>query len=140
MTRKAKSAKRIEPVFGDDRGGMLNLRPSARDRAAAPAAKKSAPQSKKAPAKSRQKTASQKSAKKPARRKTGRTGKGGGGRRPSSRKRNFRSRMGAGAARFMKRAFYWGCVLGIWAGIFVVGFVGYYAAYLPPTSEWKVPA
>ncbi len=48
--------------------------------------------------------------------------------------------MGAGAARFVKRAFYWGCVLGIWAGIFAVGFIGYYAAYLPPTSEWKVPA
>ncbi|WP_417678068.1 transglycosylase domain-containing protein [Roseibium sp.] len=142
MTRKAKSAKRIEPIFGDDRGGMLNLRPSARDRAAAPAAKKSAPKPKKAPAKSRQKAASQKSAnQKPARRTGAKTRKGGGGgRRSSSRKRNFRSRMGAGAARFMKRAFYWGCVLGIWAGIFAVGFIGYYAAYLPPTSEWKVPA
>ncbi len=142
MTRKAKSAKRIEPIFGDDRGGMLNLRPSARDRAAAPAAKKSAPKPKKAPAKSRQKAASQKSAnQKPARRTGAKTRKGGGGgRRSSSRKRNFRSRLGAGAARFMKRAFYWGCVLGIWAGIFAVGFIGYYAAYLPPTSEWKVPA
>jgi len=140
MTRKAKSAKRIEPVFGEDRGGLLNLRPSARDRAAAPAAKKSAPQSKKAPAKSRQKTAGQKSAnRKPAGRKSGKARKGGGRRGPS-RKRNFRSRVGTGIARLMKRGFYWGCVLGIWAGIFAVGFIGYYAAYLPPTSEWKVPA
>ncbi|WP_346912002.1 PBP1A family penicillin-binding protein [uncultured Roseibium sp.] len=141
MTRKAKSAKRIEPIFGDDRGGMLNLRPSARDRAAAPSAKKTAPKPKKAPAKSSQKAANQKPAgRKPAGRKPATGRKGGGSRRSSSRKRNFRSRMGAGTARFFKRAFYWSCVLGIWAGIFAVGFIAYYAAYLPPTSEWKVPA
>lgn len=31
-------------------------------------------------------------------------------------------------------------VLGIWGTIAVVCLVGYYAAFLPPTSEWQVPA
>ncbi len=42
--------------------------------------------------------------------------------------------------RLTKRLFYWGMVLGVWGAVVVVGVLTYYAAHLPPTSEWKVPA
>ncbi len=130
MARKAKRTKRIEPVMGDDGGKKLDLRPSARDRSAAPASKKPGPKSRKSPAKSKAKS----TAKKPAR-KSG----GGKGRGPSSRKKSAKARKGSWATWLVKRTVYWGSVLSIWAGIIVVGIIGYYAAYLPPTSEWKVP-
>lgn len=130
MTGKAKRARRIEPVFEDERGGTLDLRPSARDRVAASPNKNSAPKPKKAAVKSGQKSASRKKTK----------GRGGGrGRGPSSRKKASRSRAVSAFGQLMKRSIYWGAVLGIWAGIIVIGIVGYYAAFLPPTSEWKVP-
>lgn len=44
-----------------------------------------------------------------------------------------------GLGRLLRRLVYWSFVLGIWAGIGLVGLVVYYAAWLPPTSEWKVP-
>ncbi|WP_208976238.1 transglycosylase domain-containing protein [Polycladidibacter stylochi] len=34
---------------------------------------------------------------------------------------------------------YWGLVLGLWGGITVAGILLYYAAHLPPASEWAVP-
>ncbi|WP_425483791.1 transglycosylase domain-containing protein [Hongsoonwoonella zoysiae] len=38
-----------------------------------------------------------------------------------------------------KRTVYWGLVAGLWAFIGFVGVMGYYAAHLPPPSEWEVP-
>ena len=34
---------------------------------------------------------------------------------------------------------YWGLVLGLWCGIVVVGIVGYYAAQLPQSADWRIP-
>uniref|UniRef100_UPI003BAC9683 transglycosylase domain-containing protein n=1 Tax=Stappia sp. TaxID=1870903 RepID=UPI003BAC9683 len=65
----------------------------------------------------------------PARRGKGRSrsGRGGGsGRR-------------GGIVGGLRRLLYWGFVLCIWGGIGLVGVLAYYAAWLPPTSEWKVP-
>ena len=41
--------------------------------------------------------------------------------------------------RFCKFSFYWGTVLGLWACVVVAGILAYYAAHLPPASEWAVP-
>ncbi|WP_310621890.1 transglycosylase domain-containing protein [Flexibacterium corallicola] len=41
--------------------------------------------------------------------------------------------------RIFRFAAYWSLVLGIWAFIFVSGLLVYYAAHLPPASEWAVP-
>lgn len=117
--------------MGDDNGSKLDVRPSARDRASAPSSRKSAPKKRKAPAKSKVKSTSRKS--------NGRRG-GGKGRGPSSRKKSAKARKGGSWASWLvRRTVYWGCVLGIWVGIAAIGVIGYYAAYLPPTSEWKVP-
>jgi penicillin-binding protein 1A len=35
--------------------------------------------------------------------------------------------------------FYWGLVLGLWAGIASICLLGFYAAQLPQSSTWKVP-
>ena len=34
---------------------------------------------------------------------------------------------------------YWGLVLGLWSGIFLVGLFGYYAAKLPSANDWAIP-
>ncbi|AXS38947.1 PBP1A family penicillin-binding protein [Breoghania sp. L-A4] len=57
---------------------------------------------------------------------------------PSGRKRGAaksRGRLG----RLLKRTAYWSVVLGIWGIITVAGVLAYYAAHLPPSSEWRVP-
>ena len=64
-------------------------------------------------------------------------GKGGG--RKGGRGKSRAKRQGGGISRLLKRGLYWGFVLCIWGGIAGVGVLIYYAAYLPPTSEWKVP-
>lgn len=151
MTRRAKHASRIEPVFDGDDGAKLDLRPSARDRvAASPGTRakaapkstkpKAAPKKKKAPAKSKAKATTTK-AKTPAARSggAGGGGKGGKGKGRSKRKKSARSGVLSLLGWLMKRSLYWGSVLGIWAGIAAIGIIGYYAAFLPPTSEWKVP-
>ncbi|MBC00219.1 MAG: penicillin-binding protein [Rhodobacteraceae bacterium] len=69
-------------------------------------------------------------------------GSGGGSRRKTGsarkRTRSARARRG-GLGGFLRRIAYWSVVLCIWGGIAGIGVLGYYAAYLPPTSEWKVP-
>eukprot|EP00873_Tetraselmis_striata_P024998 jgi/Tetstr1/445262/TSEL_033060.t1 len=69
-------------------------------------------------------------------------GSGGGSRRKTGsarkRTRSTRARRG-GLGGFLRRVAYWSVVLCIWGGIAGIGVLGYYAAYLPPTSEWKVP-
>ncbi|WP_209002022.1 transglycosylase domain-containing protein [Stappia albiluteola] len=67
----------------------------------------------------------------PARRKSAKSRRGKGGRK----RRGGNSRL----LRFVKRGAYWSAVLGIWGIVVVAGVLGYYAAHLPPTSEWAVP-
>src|SRR5690606_31397842 len=38
------------------------------------------------------------------------------------------------------RIVYWGAVLGLWGVVALGGLVAYYAADMPPTSDWAVPA
>ncbi|MEJ8475001.1 transglycosylase domain-containing protein [Roseibium algae] len=123
--------QRIEPKFENEAPpSSLDLRVTQRDRSSKPAAKK--------PRKKTSKPSPKAAAKTQSRRQPPRSGKGrGGGTRKGGRKSTNRAQ--AWPIRLLKRALYWGCVLGIWGGIFVVGILGYYAAYLPPTSEWQVP-
>jgi len=140
MARKAARKQRIEPRFEDGYDpSALDLRPSQRDRPSTPTAKKP------------RKKAAKPATKAAARRKTtaknagGGSGRGTGGGKPRnptrkrSRKTTARKRSGSWITRLMRRGLYWGCVLGIWGVVFAVGILGYYAAYLPPTSEWQVP-
>nr|WP_051242075.1 penicillin-binding protein 1A [Stappia stellulata] len=82
--------------------------------------------------------------KKPARSASAKRGSGTGGgkgrKRGSTgrRPKSARTRRG-GLGGLLRRAVYWSVVLCIWGGIAGIGVLGYYAAYLPPTSEWKVP-
>ncbi len=41
--------------------------------------------------------------------------------------------------RVIGKLFYWGIVLGVWAGIAVAGIVIYYAVQLPASDSWAVP-
>ncbi|SDU44374.1 transglycosylase domain-containing protein [Stappia sp. ES.058] len=69
-------------------------------------------------------------------------GPGGGkrGKTGSARQRTKSARVRRGGlVGFLRRIVYWSFVLCIWGGIAGIGVLGYYAAYLPPTSEWKVP-
>jgi penicillin-binding protein 1A len=69
------------------------------------------------------------------------SGSGGNDRRPRGGKRKTarKTRARGGLARGLRRLVYWGFVLCLWGGIGLAGVLVYYAAYLPPTSEWKVP-
>ncbi|TYC54070.1 penicillin-binding protein [Rhodobacterales bacterium] len=144
MAPQAKGRRRIEPTFGKATGSLLDLRLSPQDRPSAPSSKSgSKPKSRKAP---KAGTSKKPATKKPSRsqRGTGKSGSGGrgGGRSGAKRRksRKARSRAPTAFGRFLKRGVYWTAVLGIWSVIGVVCIVGYYAAYLPPTSEWQVPA
>ncbi|WP_417667897.1 transglycosylase domain-containing protein [Roseibium sp.] len=131
MARKPARKQRIEPRFEDeDKASSLDLRPDHRDRATAPPAKRA----RKKPAKSRAKNTSQR--KTTSGRQGGRGRGGGSGRR--SRK-TAPKRSGSWLGWLARRGLYWGSVLGIWGGIFAIGILAYYAAFLPPTSEWQVP-
>jgi len=113
MARKRRDARRIEPVFsGSDK---LNLRLSDQDRTTGPGGKK-------------------KAAKAPAKGSAGRKKPG----RPASRRGKKPARPGL-LVRTVKRAAYWSAVAGIWVVIGFGGLMAYYAAYLPQTSEWRVP-
>ncbi|ADZ68468.1 transglycosylase domain-containing protein [Polymorphum gilvum] len=121
MAQRRKGGQRIEPTFGSGLGALVDVRPSTRDRVAAPGGgrKKAATSGKPPAADSR-----------PAPRRRGK------GRRGAKAQR----RSGSWLARTLRRGVYWGAVLGIWGVILAVGILGYYAAHLPPTSEWQVPA
>jgi len=148
MAPKAKRQPRIEPTFGTSGSSLLDLRLGPQDRAAAPASRNSGKSSGKGSGKAKSgKTSTQKksapkravSGRKPS---GGGNGKGRGGRSGARRRARRKARFQAPTAlgRLIKRGVYWSMVLGIWGTIGVACIVGYYAAFLPPTSEWQVPA
>ncbi|WP_417687268.1 transglycosylase domain-containing protein [Roseibium sp.] len=135
MARKPARKQRIEPRFEDDQdGSSLDLRPTQRDRAAAPGPKRT----RKKPASDQARAAGKAAGRRkpPSGKKSG-AGSSGGGRRGGGKRSARKSRSWLG--RLVKRGLYWSFVLGIWGGIFAVGVLLYYAAFLPPTSEWEVP-
>ncbi len=146
MAQRAKRQPRIEPTFGESSSSLLDLRLSPQDRPTAPAGKKSSKTKSRKSTKSggTRKPGAKKTAasqrRKPAKGTSGnkRGGRSGAKRRSRKRKNRFQARTLIG--RLLKRGLYWSMVLGIWGTIAVACVVGYYAAYLPPTSEWQVPA
>ncbi|WP_269584775.1 transglycosylase domain-containing protein [Roseibium sp. Sym1] len=147
MATRAKRQPRIEPTFGESESSLLDLRLSPRDRPSAPSGKTSSkPKSRKTTKTgTRKKAAPKKTAatsRKPSRGGSGkgkpRSGRSGAKRRAAKRKNRFQAPTALG--RLVKRGLYWSMVLGIWGTIAMVCVVGYYAAFLPPTSEWQVPA
>jgi penicillin-binding protein 1A len=129
MAQKRKSGTRIEPTFDGGDAAFLDLRPSPRDRVSGsvPARRK-----RKAPEPEtlddEEEIAPKASS---ARRKAGR----GPRKERSGPRRKRQSFLGW----LIRRTVYWGFVLSIWGAVAVVGILGYYAAHLPPTSEWHVP-
>ncbi|AMN51183.1 penicillin-binding protein [Labrenzia sp. CP4] len=142
MAPRAKRQPRVEPTFGNSGSSLLDLRLNPQDRPAAPSSKSSGKgKTRKAPAKKKPGSSPRKTAKNGNGNGRG-NGRGGGRsgakRRKAKRKNRFQAPTAFG--RLLKRGFYWSMVLGIWGTIAVVCLVGYYAAFLPPTSEWQVPA
>ncbi|MTI44353.1 penicillin-binding protein 1A [Roseibium hamelinense] len=129
MTRKPRRPARIEPRFDGESASTLNLRPTQQDRPGAP---KSPSKKKKVTPRKKAAGTAKKGTKRPVRTRSG-------SKRRQAKRKKQRRNIGATIAKLTKRAAYWGCVLGIWGGIFAVGVIIYYAAYLPPTSEWEVP-
>jgi len=133
MVRRAKRKQRIEPSFDANDEATLDVRPT---RPAA-ANRKAPSKKRKTPAKSRAKTAQGAKSRSGTARRGGSGGKGsGGGRRGGSKNKR---RTSGWLIKAFRRSMYWGSVAGIWGIIFAVGVLGYYAAHLPPTSEWEVP-
>jgi len=58
-------------------------------------------------------------------------------REPRSSRRNTKKR--GGFFGFARRAFYWCLVLGLWGGIAFAGMLVYFAAKMPPTTDWTIP-
>jgi len=142
MARRAKRQPRIEPTFGSDSSSLLDLRLGPQDRPSAPASKTGSKGKSGKPG-TRKKSSPKKSAKsQKGKARTSQSNRRGGrsGAKRRSRKRKSSFKMPAGLGRLLKRGAYWSAVLGIWCVIAVVCVIGYYAAYLPPTSEWQVPA
>lgn len=146
MAPRAKRKPRVEPTFGTSGSSLLDLRLSPDDRANAPGAKgRTKPKSSKAKTGQAKKSPAAKSSPKQTKSKTGeparkpRGGSRSGAKRRSTKRKNQRHSHSV-LGRLVKRGLYWSAVLGIWAAIAVVCVIGYYAAYLPPTSEWQVPA
>ncbi|QFT66235.1 Penicillin-binding protein 2D [Labrenzia sp. THAF35] len=142
MAPRAKRQPRVEPTFGNSGSSLLDLRLSPQDRPAAPSSKSSGKgKTRKAPSKKKPASSTRKTSKNGNGNGRG-NGRGGGRsgakRRKAKRKNRFQAPTAFG--RLLKRGFYWSMVLGIWGTIAVVCLVGYYAAFLPPTSEWQVPA
>src|SRR5882762_8843370 len=59
-------------------------------------------------------------------------------RKPQSRK-SSKARSKGGARSGVMRLFYWGAVLGLWAGIAVVGVIVWVGAHLPPIQSLEIP-
>ncbi|MEM9633032.1 MAG: transglycosylase domain-containing protein [Pseudomonadota bacterium] len=145
MAPRAKRQPRIEPTFGETSSSLLDLRLGPQDRPTAPAGKSSSKSKTRKTTKSgsQKKASSKKSTKSQNSRAKSSSGSRGGGRsgaKRRSRKRTNRFQAPTFLGRLFKRGVYWSAVLGIWGAIAVVCIVGYYAAFLPPTSEWQVPA
>jgi penicillin-binding protein 1A len=150
MATRAKRQSRIEPTFGEKSSSLLDLRLGPQDRSSAPSGKKSsgAKTRKSAKPAAKKKAPAKKAAKpkRPASKKTnakstsrGNSGGRSGAKRRSQKRKN-RTQAPTVLGRLIRRGAYWSAVLGIWGFIAVVCVVGYYAAFLPPTSEWQVPA
>jgi penicillin-binding protein 1A len=58
---------------------------------------------------------------------------------PARRSRREEKRSGSGLFGALRFLIYWGIVMSIWAGIALVGIVGYYAAQMPAASSWTIP-
>ncbi|MCX2724758.1 transglycosylase domain-containing protein [Roseibium salinum] len=137
MATRAKRQPRIEPTFGSGSSSLLDLRLTPQDRASAPGGKSKSRKT------SKSGTTKKKSPGKPAKSQRPKSRNGSGGRSGAKRRSGrgkSRRRTPSGLGRLIRRGAYWSAVLGIWGIIAVAGIVGYYAAYLPPTSEWQVPA
>lgn len=145
MATKAKRQSRIEPTFGEKSSSLLDLRLGPQDRSSAPFGKKSTSSKSRKAAKpaAKKKAPARKTAKNQTTKAKNSSGRGRGGRSGAKRrstKRKSRNQSPSWFGRLFKRGAYWSAVLGIWGFIAVVCVIGYYAAFLPPTSEWQVPA
>ncbi|WP_106752799.1 PBP1A family penicillin-binding protein [Pannonibacter carbonis] len=127
MAQKRKSGPRIEPIFDGGDAAFLDLRPTSRDRVSTsvPASGKRRRQRPDQPDEEEMSPSGRGRPKRSAPR-------GGGSGKPRRKRRGFLGRL-------VRRTLYWGFVLSIWGVIAAVGILGYYAAHLPPTSEWHVP-
>ena len=149
MAKRSRHRERIEPRLDDASEGSLDLRLTAEDRATGaapqrarktpsrqttskPTSKPAASASRKSPKREPELTASAEPARGTRREKTS-------ARKSRSRGSGSGSGSGGFLGRLVKRTVYWGLVAGLWATIAFVGLLGYYAAHLPPTSEWAVP-
>jgi len=61
------------------------------------------------------------------------------GKTSSSRSRTRRQKRPLTLGRVIGKLFYWGVVLGVWAGIAVAGVVVYFGMQLPAADTWEVP-
>ena len=130
MARKKPPKGRIEPTFDMDapRKGRLDLRLGEDDRALAKSKpKRRAPASPAAKAKPVRPAAAAKTA--GARKAAPKAG----------RKARNKTRTLPRLARTGGKLAYWAAVLGVWGAIAFGGLLVFYAAYLPPASEWEVP-
>ncbi|MBC2884189.1 penicillin-binding protein [Ochrobactrum sp. CM-21-5] len=63
--------------------------------------------------------------------------------KPSSARASRGSRRGNARPRgilgFLRRSVYWCLVLGLWGGIAFAGMLVYFAAKMPPTTDWAIP-
>jgi len=60
-------------------------------------------------------------------------------RKPRPERKSSKVRSKGAARRGVARLFYWGAVLGLWAGIAVVGVVVWVGAHLPPIQSLEIP-
>ncbi len=126
MARRPAGSNRIEPAFGPASGDLYDVRPGTGDVSAERPARRP-----------RRPRADDSDASAPRRK---RPAKAGGKGKAKKKARRSRARSSNPLFWLIRKLFYWGFVLSIWGGIAATGVVVYYAAHLPPTSEWKVPA
>ena len=60
-------------------------------------------------------------------------------RKASGRSANRQPRKRSWLFGFPLKLAYWGLVMGLWGGIVAVGIIGYYAAQLPQSADWRIP-
>ncbi len=60
-------------------------------------------------------------------------------RRPAGETSGRRTRKPRGFFGFLRRCVYWCLVLGLWGGIGFAGLMVYFAAKMPPTTDWTIP-
>ncbi|MEM9204725.1 MAG: PBP1A family penicillin-binding protein [Pseudomonadota bacterium] len=110
--RRKSSNERIEPSFGPA-SGAFDLRVSEDDRPS--------------PRKSRSKKKSVKSDRRDRRKK------------PKARRGGGSGRRSGGPFKTLRRLFYWGAVLGVWATLAVGGVLAYYATTIPDMQGLEIP-